>query len=458
MSGARFTSDEFAAPGLSMEQMAAYEAHRPAFRGPLHLPGEAAYDAHRATWSGSIDPRPAVVAEASTPSDVRAAVLIAREHGLPFAVQATGHGTHVPADGGLLLKTSAMAEVLVDPDRRIARVGPGALWGDVIAAAAPCGLAPVTGSSPSVGVAGFTLGGGVGWLSRKLGFAADNLLRADVVTADGRLLRASAHEHPDLFWALRGGGGNFGVVTALELRLHPVSRVYAGTATFPIARAAEILARYRAWAPRMPEELTTTLVLTRDAVSVRAAYLGDARAAERALRPLFEVAGPPATSDLRAMGYPETALLGGTPPRQFELFADLPDAVIAAAVDATARANAVELRHWGGAMRRGAGPVGHRDVPFSITVDGDPDEPLARHATGGSFLNFLKDPARTHTAYTASDHRLLRAVKRAYDPDNLFATCLNIPPATGERLPLGPGDLDGVLGRRVARDDVLGAV
>ena len=123
-----------------MEQMAAAGHLRPAFRGPLHLPGEAAYDRHRATWSGSIDSRPAVVAEASTPSDVRAAVLIAREHGLPFAVQATGHGTHVPADGGLLLKTSQMAEVLVDPDRRIARVGPGALWGDVIAAAAPCGL------------------------------------------------------------------------------------------------------------------------------------------------------------------------------------------------------------------------------------------------------------------------------------------------------------------------------
>ncbi len=437
-----------------MQQMSAQEAHRPAFRGPLHLPGEAAYDAQRATWSGSIDPRPAVVAEALTPSDVQAAVLIAQEHGLPFAVQATGHGTHVPADGGLLLKTSRMAEVLVDPDRRIARVGPGGVWGDVIAAAAPCGLAPVTGSSPSVGVAGFTLGGGVGWLSRKLGFAADNLLRADVVTADGRLLRASADEHADLFWALRGGGGSFGVVTALELRLHPVSRVYAGTATFPIARAAETLARYRDWAPRMPEELTTTLVLTREALTVRAAYAGGRDAAERALRPLLEVAGPPLTSDLRTMGYAETATLGGTPPRQFELFAHLSDAVIAAAVDATTRANAIELRHWGGAMRRGDGPVGHREVPFSITVDGEPEEPLARQATGGSFLNFLKDPARTATAYTASDHRRLREVKRAYDPGNVFAVGLNIPPA----LPLGPGHLDGVLRRRVARHDVLGAV
>jgi FAD/FMN-containing dehydrogenase len=422
--------------------MAASEQLRPAFHGPIHLPGEPAYEAHRATWSGSIDPRPAVVAEALTPSDVRAAVLIAQEHALPFAVQSTGHGTHVPADGGLLLKTSQMAEVLVDPDRRIARVGPGAVWGDVIAAAAPCGLAPVTGSSASVGVTGFTLGGGVGWLSRKLGYAADNLLRVDLVTADGRLVRASANENTDLFWAVRGGGGNFGVVTALEFRLHPVTRVHAGTATFPIARAAETLARYREWAPSQPDELTTALVLTKRSLEVRAAYVGEAGAAERALRPLWEAAGTPLASDLRPMGYAETATLGSTAPRQFELFADLPDAVLRAAVDAVTRAdapaNALELRHWGGAMARpgaDAGPVGHRDVPFAITIDGPAEAaaPLAGHATGGSFLNFLKDPARTHTAYTAADYRRLREIKRTHDPDNVFGLTHNIPPATAAR-------------------------
>jgi FAD/FMN-containing dehydrogenase len=424
--------------------MAASEPLRPAFHGPIHLPGEPAYDAHRATWSGTIDPRPAVVAEALTPSDVRAAVLIAREHGLPFAVQSTGHGTHVPADGALLLKTSQMAEVLVDPDRRIARVGPGALWADVIAAAAPCGLAPVTGSSPTVGVTGFTLGGGVGWLSRKLGFAADNLLRVDIVTADGRLLRASASENEDLFWAVRGGGGNFGVVTALEIRLHEVAQVYAGTATFSIARAAETLARYRDGASSRPDELATTIVLTKDAVTVRAAYIGEADAAERALRPLWEAAGTPVTSDLRSMGYPETATLGGTPPRQFELFADLPDTLIAAAVAAVteADANAIEVRHWGGAMARAdAGPVGHRHVPFSMTIDGSAEAaaPLARHATGGSFLNFLNDTSKTHTAYTAADHRRLREVKRAHDPDNVFGAGHNIPPATAARYPSAQG-------------------
>jgi FAD/FMN-containing dehydrogenase len=163
-----------------------------------------------------------MVVEASRAADVRAAVVAAREHDLPLAVQATGHGTHAAPDGAILIRTTGMATVLVDPDRRVARVGPGAVWGDVLTAAAPFGLAPLSGSSPDVGVTGYTLGGGVGWLARKHGFAADSLLRAEVVTADGSIVTASADEHADLFWALRGGGGSFGVVTALEFRLHTV--------------------------------------------------------------------------------------------------------------------------------------------------------------------------------------------------------------------------------------------
>jgi FAD/FMN-containing dehydrogenase len=200
------------------------------FRGAIHLPSDEDYDAQRATWSGTLDQRPALIARAETPADVRAAVVAAREHDLPLAVQATGHGTHVPADGALLLKTSQMAEVLVDPDRRIARVGPGARWGDVIAASTPFGLAPLSGTSTTVGVAGYTLGGGLGWLSRKHGFAADSLLRADVVTADGAIVTANAARCTDLLWALRGAGGNFGVVTSLELALFPAARVYGGSA------------------------------------------------------------------------------------------------------------------------------------------------------------------------------------------------------------------------------------
>jgi FAD/FMN-containing dehydrogenase len=402
------------------------------FRGAIHLLGDPDYDAQRATWSGALDQRPALVAEAETPADVRAAVVTAQEHDLPFAVQATGHGTHVPADGALLLKTSAMAEVLVDPDRRIARVGPGARWGEVIAAAAPFGLAPLSGTSPSVGVAGYTLGGGLGWLSRKHGFAADSLRRADVVTADGAIVSASAERNADLLWALRGGGGSFGVVTSLEIALHPAPRVYGGAALYARERAAAILARYRDFAAVQPDELTVTVVLTRDAVAVRGLYAGDAHDGERALAPLIEVAGAPLASTWREMGYAQSGTIGGTAPRHFERYDELSDAVIAAAV--AADADAVEVRHWGGAMARpgaDAGPVGHREVPFSIVVDG-PDEaaePLARLATGGSFLNFLKDPARTHTAYTAADYAALSELKRAYDPDDVFRAGHHIAPA-----------------------------
>jgi FAD/FMN-containing dehydrogenase len=152
-----------------------------------------------------------------------------------------------------LVNTSAMSAVLVDPDRRIARVGPGATWGQVVAAAAPFGLAPLSGSAPSVGVTGYTLGGGLSWLSRKHGFAADSVVRADVVSAEGELISTSADEHPDLFWALRGGGGNFGLVTGLEFRLHPVARVYAGTSYFQLERTAEVLTRYRDWVDDAPD-------------------------------------------------------------------------------------------------------------------------------------------------------------------------------------------------------------
>ena len=419
---------------------------RRALRGQAHVPGEPGYDAHRATWNGAIDPRPAAVVEAAGAGDVQAALLAAREHDLPFAVQATGHGTFVASDGGVLLKTGGMAEVLLDPDRRVARVGPGARWGQVLAAAAPFGLAPLSGSSPDVGVAGFTLGGGVGWLSRRFGFAADSLLRADVVTADGELVRVAPDRNGDLFWALRGGGCNFGVATAFELRLFPVPEVYAGTALFPIVRAGAVLEYYRHWAAELPDALSTTIVLLRESpdpsiegpvLAIRGVYAGPRPDAMVALRPLWDVAGPALAGDFREARYADVRV-GGTAPRSFELYHDLPDAVIDRAVETVmiGAADAIDFRLWGGAMaRRGAdhGPVGHRDVPFSITVAGPREAaaPLAEYATGGTFLNFLHDPARTADAYTAASWERLRAIKRAYDPDNVFRLGHNIPPARG---------------------------
>jgi FAD/FMN-containing dehydrogenase len=360
---------------------------------------------------------------ATTPADVRRAVEIARARGLRVAVRATGHGTFAePAAGTLLIDTSRMRSVLVDPERRTARVGPGATWGDVIEAAAPFGLAPVSGTHPTVGVTGFTFGGGHGFLSRKHGLAADNLLRAELVTADGELLSAGRGRRSGLFWALRGAGGNFGVATALEVALHPYREVFGGTATFDRGLAAHLLARFREYA--MPEELNVSVVITRDAVALRGVYAGDADDAWRALAPLFLT--EPLQDSFRAMPYGETATIGGTPPRHFELLRDVPvDALLRAAETA----DAVELKRWGGAIARGDSPAGHRHVPFSVTLDGDDLGPLAPHVTGGSFLNFLKDTARTADAYTAADHARLLELKRAYDPGNRFGVGHNLAPA-----------------------------
>jgi FAD/FMN-containing dehydrogenase len=411
---------------------------RRALAGELHVPGEPGYDVARRPLHDTIDPRPAMVVQARGAADVRAAVVAAHEHDLPLAVQATGHGTHVPADDAILVRTSDMAAVLVDPARRVARVGPGAVWGDVLAAAAPFGLAPLSGSSPSVGVTGYTLGGGLGWLARRHGFGADSLLRAEVVTADGSIVTASADDHADLFWALRGGGGSFGVVTAMELRLHPVAEVYAGTACFAIDRAPDTLMRYREWIADAPEALSTAVLLMhlpdgQRVLAIRAMHVGESDEARRLLAPLFAAAGPALVDDMRPMRFAD-ANMGGTAPRHLDLVADLPDTVIEAVVAAQA-APTVEVRHWGGAMARpaaGAGPVGPRDVPLSVIADADVPglaAALAPHATGGSFLNFLADPARTATAFAPADYQALREVKAAYDPDGVFCIGHAIAPA-----------------------------
>ncbi|MFB4277905.1 MULTISPECIES: FAD-binding oxidoreductase [unclassified Nonomuraea] len=415
------------------------EIRLPGFTGTAHLPGEAGYDEGRRSMNPSVDARPALVAEAYGAGDVRAALLAARGHGVPFAVQATGHGTHAACDDGILVRTSPMASVLVDPARRIARVGPGARWGEVIAAAAPFGLAPLSGSSPTVGVTGYTLGGGLGWLGRKHGFASDSVLRAEVLLADGRHVTASADSHPELFWALRGGGGGFGVVTSLEFRLYPVAEVFSGFAYFPIEAAAPMLAAYRSWIDDAPDEISTALVLRRmpgdeqvpaavrgrHVVQLKVVHAGTAEQARRLLAPLWRAAGPALLDETRTTTYAATAM-GGTPARQLDLLDTVTDEVVGALVRAAEHAQTIEIRHWGGAMGRpgpDAGPVTHRSTKLSVIVDTVVPElagELRPYANGGTFLNFLADTSRTAAAYTAADLGRLRAVKRAYDPDGFF--------------------------------------
>jgi len=414
------------------------------FGGRVHLPGDHEYDEQRRPLFPTMDPRPDVVAEAFGVADVLAAVRAARYAGLPLAVQATGHGTRIPSDGGVLLRTGGMASVLVDPRRRIAKVGPGARWGEVIDAAAPFGLAPLAGSSRDVGVTGYTLGGGLGWLGRKYGFAADSVVRAEVVTADGGVVTASADENPDLFWAIRGGSGNFGIVTSLEFRLYSVAVVYAGITYHPIERAPETLAYYRRWIEEIPDELSTAVLLTkipdspdypeelrgRRALAIKAMYAGEAALAEAILQKLWEVAGPVQAGGLRQVPFGE-ASMGGTAARYLDLVDELPDGLIDVLTGLEGEPT-VEIRHWGGAMARAderTGPVGHRSAPFSLIIDQEQVDAEKLRNTGRTFLNFLADPARTESAYAADDYRRLRAVKWTYDPDNFFHLNHNIPPA-----------------------------
>jgi FAD/FMN-containing dehydrogenase len=436
--------------------------------GRVHAPGEDGYEAQRLPWQRKFDPFPALIVEAGGPADVATALRIARASDFPVAVQSTGHGIVSSTDGTLLVTTSLMNAVEVDPERRVARAGAGAVWGDVIAAAAPHGLAPLSGTSAGVGVAGYTLGGGAGLLSRTYGFAADSLLRADVVTASGERLTVSAHEHPDLFWALRGGGGNFGIVTALEFRLHPAEPLYGGMAMFDAARAPEAFARYRDWALDEPDESNTSLaVMTLPplaqvpeplrgcrVLALRALYAGDAADGERVLAPVLEAAGSPLMGGFGPMTYADTATMMGPPPPptageiHIDLFTEVRQEVLDVITDPDGPPSAIELRHWGGEMARpgaDAGPCGHRDVPFSVVVTAlaqdragwpaakaDADEIAARlraYATGGTFLNFLTNPTRTRSAYTPEDYARLAAIKATYDPDNVLNRGHNIPPA-----------------------------
>src|ERR1700676_2806180 len=287
-----------AAHGLSLDE-ATTQDFRASLRGQVILPGDADYDDARKVWNGMIDKRPTLIARCAGVADVSKAVRFASDQHLLLLVRGGGHnvigaGT---CDGGLVIDLSPMKAVQVDSERRTARVEPGATWKDFDDEAQKYGLATTGGLISSTGVAGFTLGGGIGWLVRKHGLACDNLISAEVVTADGQLVRASANENPDLYWGLRGGGGNFGVVTAFEFALHPVSTVVGGIVAHPLPRAREVLQFYRRFIATAPDELTTIVIFAATSeghqiIGIAACYAGPVEQGEEGIRPPKEF-GPP---------------------------------------------------------------------------------------------------------------------------------------------------------------------
>jgi FAD/FMN-containing dehydrogenase len=442
---------------------AAVRALRASLRGDVLSPDSGGYDAARRVWNGMIDKRPALIARCAGVADVLAAVTFARTHGLPVAVRGGGHNVagHAVCDGGLVIDLSRMKDIRVDPAARTARAEPGVTWGEFDRATQAFGLATTGGTAPSTGIAGLTLGGGLGWLMRRHGLTCDNLVAAEVVTADGRLLTASAEEHTDVFWGLRGGGGNFGVVTAFTYRLHPVATVLAGMVLHPLAQAAAVLRFYREFVRKAPDELTTAAALFtppggEPVVALIPCYCGDPADGERVLAPL-RAFGSPLGDSVRPMAYCEVqAMLEAEAGLQqywkANFYRDLPDDLIAALVARFAVVpsplSAVAILHLGGAAGRvepEATAFAHRASGFDLHITStwaDPAEAgpnvawtralsdaLQPFALAETYVNFLGEEGidRVRAAYGANYDRLV-ALKQYYDPTNLFRFNQNIRP------------------------------
>jgi FAD/FMN-containing dehydrogenase len=445
------------------------------FRGELITADHRGYDTARAVWNAAVDRRPRLIARCTGGADVVRALRFARDHDLEVALRGGGHnvaGTAVC--DGVVIDLSAMRGVWIDPAGLWARVQGGALWGDVDHEAQAHGLATTGGIVSHTGVAGLTLGGGVGWLMRKHGLTVDNLVAADVVTADGDLLRASEHEQPDLFWALRGGGGNFGVVTSFDFRLHPVGpTILAGPVFWNADGTREILGFYRDFVRDAPDELTTVVrfgtapplpVIPEDlhwrpVVMVAACYAGPIDDGEAVLRPL-RTAGSPLLDLMGPTPYVRhQSALDSTVPHGWqyywksthlpELSDDLIDVLAEHAFACASPRSYAAMFHLGGAVSRvpeqdTAFP--HRRASHAITLDAvwQPGEDVADHDTAwsrgffaaldgfreGVYVNFLdadEAPERIREAYGHAYERLVD-VKTKYDPDNVFHHNQNIRP------------------------------
>jgi FAD/FMN-containing dehydrogenase len=442
-------------------------------RGPVARLGDADYDPERTGFQAAYQHRPALIVGATGPADVRAAVAFAAGRELPIAVQATGHGLAVAAEGGVLINSRRMTKVRVDPVARTARVAAGVRWQRVIQEAARYGLAPLSGSAPDVGVVGYTLGGGLGLLSREYGYTADHVRAVEIVTADGEQRRVTAEEEPELFWALRGAGGNFGVVTALEIDLVPVTTLYGGGLYFAGELAPDVLVAWREWTAAAPEELTSGVGLIpypdlpmvpeplrgRYVAHVRIAYTGGAADGSRLVAPMRAV-GPALIDTLGEMPYTESGAITADPtmPHGYygtnAMLTELPPSLPASVLELTGPNSpvpcVVQLNHLGGALARPPSvpnAVAHRDASYLLRVLSvvEGAGPSAAHRAPGRLTdamapwtlgrspNFvLGEPSTAdavRSSYHPDDYPRLARLKARYDPANLFRLNQNIPPA-----------------------------
>jgi FAD/FMN-containing dehydrogenase len=453
-------------PTFVVRDARALDRFETSLRGEIIYPHDGAYDSARRIWNGMIDRYPALIVRPAGAADVAVALGFARAAGLLISVRGGGHnsaGTAV-ADGGMMIDMSRLREVQVDPLRLTARMQPGVTLGDFVAATEAHGLVTTTGTVSGTGMAGLTLGGGVGWLMGKYGLTIDNLLSVEIVTADGQIRTASPDEHGDLFWAVRGGGGNFGVVTSFEYRLHPVGQLLAGMVAYPLDRAGEVLRFYREYSRRAPDELTAYAAIVglpdgAPAVAIAACHNGPAEQGERLIAPL-RAFGAPLADTFRQRSYYDviTMLDAGVPDgRRYydranavaELTDDAIAAIVAAGAARTSPRSQVLIHHIHGAAARVAPEATaaaalrgeHYVVGFHAGWDDGADEPhilwaressarVAPFARAGAYVNFLSDDgqARVRATYGPNYDRLA-AIKARYDPDNLFRVNQNIAPA-----------------------------
>jgi FAD/FMN-containing dehydrogenase len=448
-------------------------------RAPLLTPDDPAYDEARSIWNALIDRRPALIVQCSGAADVVDAVNFAREQRLTLSIKAGGHNVAGNAvnDGGIVIDLSQMRGVTVDPSTQTVRVQGGATWGDCDRETQLFGLGVPGGVVSTTGVAGLTLHGGVGHLRRKYGLTIDSILSVDIVTADGQFRRASATENQDLFWAIRGAGSNFGVVTSFEFRAHPVGpMVMVGAIFYPLADAPSILPAWRDFMAAAPEELSSLAICWSvppvepfppevhgtPVVVIAAAYCGPVEEGERVLQPLHELADPVVDASgpwpwlgLQS-GFDAIFAKGELRYWKSRALAELTDEVIGELLDFAGRRPTamtdIVIWHHGGAMSRvdeSETAYAGRDAQFLVTAEAnwtDPaqnDEAIAwarelwermeRYSTGGVYLNFPglgeEKEALARAGYGANYERLA-ALKAEYDPDNLFRMNINIPPAS----------------------------